>query len=289
MAAVENTVPACGLRLGKYFPYTDYEKHLAEGGGGGAHGADCLLYALAAMDSDVCRAAAGAAWANACTGCPLSTETITRAMTSETYAPLADYHRQALFDALCSRVEPGAYTFPDALLAIASFDTGPARHAALVLYLDWHGPAGWTPAARDALLALFKTERLRASALTWVSGAVSRTAAEHKLPPPTTAPEPAPATPVIVAEAPVGAFAAPSPAPLHSSSAALGATGAASAQPPSGARGGECVVCLSGPASHIMHPCCHLCACGECGPRFESKECPVCREAVASCRRVYFV
>ena len=36
-----------------------------------------------------------------------------------------------------------------------------------------------------------------------------------------------------------------------------------------------CIVCFTGPKSHIAVPCGHQCACGECSAQM--KECPVCR------------
>jgi len=49
---------------------------------------------------------------------------------------------------------------------------------------------------------------------------------------------------------------------------------------------GQCCICMDLPASEIMLPCMHLCACRFCSLRIN--ECPVCREPITTCnRRVY--
>ena len=58
------------------------------------------------------------------------------------------------------------------------------------------------------------------------------------------------------------------------------------------ARGGECVVCLDNTKTHAVLPCMHKCLCAACAEEMQNAAggamvCPICREPVASCRRVY--
>ena len=54
---------------------------------------------------------------------------------------------------------------------------------------------------------------------------------------------------------------------------------------------GDCVVCMTDVADHLISPCHHLCLCGGCARRVQRDRlrCPVCRRTQRSIERVFFV
>lgn len=49
---------------------------------------------------------------------------------------------------------------------------------------------------------------------------------------------------------------------------------------------GDCVVCLDGPADHLLQPCNHVAVCGICAAKLET--CPICRGMVDHYCKVFF-
>lgn len=100
--------------------------------------------------------------------------------------------------------------------------------------------------------------------------AIAASLAELAAEPPPVANPPAAAPP---AANPPAAAPPPQPAPpTHAS-------------PPTGA---TCAICLSAPATMLMRPCSHLCACERCVGRLARQPCVICRAPVRSTLRVFF-
>lgn len=92
---------------------------------------------------------------------------------------------------------------------------------------------------------------------------------------------------MALASAGAGAFSTiPDGTPL-SGNAASSSNSAPSQSHESPCAPGECIVCLDKAASHIVVPCGHQCLCSDCAIAIEGTKCPVCRQEVLHCMRVF--
>jgi serine/threonine protein kinase len=47
----------------------------------------------------------------------------------------------------------------------------------------------------------------------------------------------------------------------------------------------ECIVCVDAPRSIALAPCGHVCSCADCAG--DLQQCPICRQAIAACLKVF--